>query len=346
MKKNVSFGSLIPLYAGMAIIFVSVLIFFGCSEDSTTPSNSIPELTTADVSEIMGTTAQCGGTITSNGGAAVTARGVCWSTTEAPSVSDSITSDGTGIGNFTSEITGLIAETDYYIRAYATNSAGTGYGDTKEFTTTKVGTVTDIDGNIYQTIKIGNKWWMAENLRVVCYRNGDSIPNVTDNTEWTDLTNGAYCNYDNDSFIAATYGRLYNWYAVDDSRGIAPGGWHVPTDEEWKELERYLGMSESEVNNTGYRGTDEGGKLKETGVVHWEIPNSGATNESGFTALPGGSRVGSGSYLSKGNSSTFWSSMEINDSIAWSRSLGYYDSEIYRTGSIKYSGFSVRCIRD
>lgn len=346
MKKNLSIGSLIPLSTGTAILFVSVLMFFGCSEDSTTPSNSIPELTTAGVSEIMGTTAKCGGTITSNGGAAVTARGVCWSITETPSVSDSITSDGTGIGSFTSEITGLIAETDYYVRAYATNSAGTGYGDTNEFTTTKVGTVTDVDGNIYQTIKIGDQWWMAENLRVICYRNGDSIPNVTDNTEWTDLTNGAYCNYDNDPFIAATYGRLYNWYAVDDSRSIAPEGWHVPTDEEWKELERDLGMSELEVNKEGYRGTDEGGKLKETGEIHWWSPNSGATNESGFTALPGGSRDGGGSYISKGYSSNFWSSEEINISIARSRSLGYYDSMIYRTGSLKYYGFSVRCIRD
>jgi len=169
------------------------------------------------------------------------------------------------------------------------------------------GTVTDIDGNVYKTVKIGNQWWMAENLKVTRYRNGDPIPNITDNHTWVDLSTGAYCNYNNDISNVATYGRLYNWYAVDESRNIAPAGWHVPTDDEWKQLEIYLGMSPTEADETHWRGTDEGGKLKETGTTHWYSPNTGATNESGFTALPGGYRV-SGGFSSLGFGAYFWSS--------------------------------------
>jgi uncharacterized protein (TIGR02145 family) len=139
-----------------------------------------------------------------------------------------------------------------------------GLTDTDEQQVTVSNTVIDIDGNTYQAIKIGDQWWMAENLKVTHYRNGDPIPNVTDSTEWSNLATEAYCVYENDESIAETYGYLYNWYVVNDSRNIAPEGWHVPTDEEWKELEMFLGMSQSEANGTGWRGTDEGGKLKET----------------------------------------------------------------------------------
>jgi uncharacterized protein (TIGR02145 family) len=122
--------------------------------------------------------------------------------------------------------------------------------------------VTDIDGNVYQTVTIGAQVWMAENLKVTHYRNGDPIPNVTDTAAWEGLSTGAYCEYDNDINNVATYGRLYNWYAVDDSRGLAPEGWHVPSDDEWKQLEMYLGMSQSEADDYGWRGTDEGGEVK------------------------------------------------------------------------------------
>ncbi len=167
---------------------------------STLSSAPVPVLSTAEVTGVTHAAAQCGGNITSDGGATVTARGVCWSTNLTPTVADSKTTDGTGAGSFTSSITGLTDSTAYYVRAYATNSNGTGYGNTSSFTTTdSMGTVTDIDGNIYQTVKIGNQWWMAENLKVTHYRNGDAIPNVTDNTAWEGLTTGAYCNYNNDT---------------------------------------------------------------------------------------------------------------------------------------------------
>lgn len=205
--------------------------------------------------------------------------------------------------------------------------------------------VTDIDGNTYQTVKIGDQWWMAENLKVTQYRNGDPIPNVTDGTEWSNLTTGAYSNYNNDANNAATYGSLYNWYAVNDSRNIAPEGWHMPSDDEWKEMEMFLGMSQSDADDTGWRGTDEGGKLKETGTAHWKSPNTGATNESGFSALPGGCRSHGGTFYSLGLA-YFWSSTEYYSAAAWSRYLHFNSSGVYRLSNLKRYGFSVRCVRD
>ncbi len=161
MKRKSGFNSLIPIHFGIIIIFTVFLI--SCSNDDsnpTAPSSSLPVLTTADVSAITDTTANCGGAITSDGGATVTARGVCWSTSQTPTIANNKTNDGTGASSFTSEMSGLTPDTTYYVRAYATNSAGTGYGSAVSFTTlkTEMGTVTDIDGNVYQTIKIGNQW--------------------------------------------------------------------------------------------------------------------------------------------------------------------------------------------
>jgi uncharacterized protein (TIGR02145 family) len=209
-------------------------------------------------------------------------------------------------------------------------------------------TVTDIDGFVYKTVKIGNQWWMAENLKVTRYRNGDYIPHVTDNSTWEGLTTGACCNFNNDGTNATTYGSLYNWYAVNDSRNIAPAGWHVPSDEEWKELEMYLGMSQSEADNTGWRGTDEGGKLKDAGTGYWIAPNTGATNESGFSALPGGCRHCDGLYYEDdiNHYAEFWTSTEYNNTSAFLRTLSWRHSTITRTAGDKQWGFSVRCVKD
>ena len=207
-------------------------------------------------------------------------------------------------------------------------------------------TVTDIDGNVYQTVTIGEQIWMMENLKVTHYRNGDPIPCVTDGGTWSGLTTGAYCNYDNDEHNVATYGRIYNWYAVDDSRNIAPEGWHVPTDEEWKQLEIYLGMSQSVADQLSWRGTDEGGKLKETGTTHWNSPNTGATNESGFSALPGGFRASFGTFYYLGDIADFWSSTESTSSHGFNRALDNDNSDIYRGYEYKYFGVSVRCVKD
>jgi uncharacterized protein (TIGR02145 family) len=198
-----------------------------------------------------------------------------------------------------------------------------------------IGTVTDIDGNIYLTIKIGDQWWMMENLKVTHYRNGDPIPNVTDYGGWEALSTGAYCNYDNDEGHVAVYGRLYNWYAVDDSRNIAPEGWHVPSDAEWQTLVDYLGGN-----------LVAGGKMKEAGISHWYTPNEGATNESGFTALPGGYRWFDGSFGYMGNEAYFWSFTEANSLTAWCRGLFYFSSGVGRYSDGKRLGHSVRCVRD
>ena len=216
-------------------------------------------------------------------------------------------------------------------------------------------TLTDIDGNVYTTVKIGDQWWMAENLRVTHYRNGEFIPHVTGNLTWENLKSSAYCNYNNDITNVATYGRLYNWYAISESRNIAPTGWHVPTDEEWKELEMLLGISQSDADATGDRGTDEGGKMKTTGTIEsddglWYHPNTGATNLSGFSVLPGGYRDDvDGSFDYMGELATFWSSTRYGSTgrLAWCRGLKYNSSGIRRYyGGDFQSGRSIRCARD
>ena len=220
---------------------------------------------------------------------------------------------------------------------------------TTEGNVTEPTSVTDVDGNVYSIIKIGNQIWMAENLKVTRYRNGQAIPNVTDNTEWANLTTGAYSNYNNvaktSTHIADvdTYGRLYNWYAINDSRNIAPAGWRVPSDDDWKELEMFLGMSEEDAGSSGWRGTDEGGKLKEEGITHWDDPNTGATNESEFTARPGGYRHFNGPFYSVGRFARFWSTSEETTNIL-TRLLDNDRADLGRGIHRKTYGFSVRCI--
>jgi len=297
-----------------------------------------PILTTADVSEITDKTARCGGNITSDGGESVDFRGVCWSTGSTPTIEDYRTLDGEGEGSFISYITGLSTNTHYYARAYATNGAGTGCGSIISFTTTdSMGTVTDINGNDYRTVKIGDQWWLAENLKATKYRNGEAIPNVTDGNAWKGLTTGAHCCYNNDMNNVATYGCLYNWYAVNDSRNIAPEGWHVPTDAEWQTLVDYLGGNLA-----------ASGKMKEVGTTHWISPNTNATNVSGFSGLPGGYRCTTGDGFGfMCYAAYFWSSMECpNPSYAWYRYLDYLQPEVYRLFTDRHFGFSIRCVKD
>jgi uncharacterized protein (TIGR02145 family) len=178
---------------------------------------------------------------------------------------------------------------------------------------------------------------MCKNLDITTYRNGDEIPEVADNTEWSALTTGAWCYYDNSSANGEVYGKMYNWYAVNDSRGLAPSGWHIPSDAEWMTLKDYLG-GESVA----------GGKMKETGTSHWQSPNEGATNESGFTALPGGYRDGvGGSYGDIGRVGHWWSSTEFDVTHAGEWYLSYYYTRgIFGRSSLDKNGFSVRCIKD
>ncbi len=217
------------------------------------------------------------------------------------------------------------------------------------------GTVTDFDGNVYSTVKIGDQWWLVENLRVTHYNDGTEIPLLSNFSSWSTTRNGAFCYYEDNAANADDYGLLYNFHAVDDNRGLAPAGWHVPSTEEWKEMEMYLGMTQEQADLTLWRGTDEGGKLKESGEAHWTAPNTGATNESGFTALPAGYRnvnqqfpVYSG-YFSIGIFTSFWTSTGLsasNNVNAMVRSLKNDESRISRVGYPRVNGLSVRCVKD
>ena len=194
----------------------------------------------------------------------------------------------------------------------------------------------DIDGNVYETIQIGEQLWMAENLKVTHYQNGDEIPTNLDDSSWESANYGTVAVYDDQESNIDTYGRLYSWYAVVDNRGVCPENFHVPTDGEYILLTNYLGGNDI-----------AGGKMKEAGFEHWYIPNTGATNESGFTGLPGGFRNTTGSYDYMGEGGYFRSSSEYNSYRAWFHSLWYEDAVVYRGFEMnKNSGNSVRCVGD
>jgi uncharacterized protein (TIGR02145 family) len=312
-------------------------------------------LSTNDASEITVNTAISGGNVTNDGGNAVSQRGVCWNTSPNPTTANFTTSDGSGLGNFSSNLTGLSPNTTYYIRAYAINSAGTFYGNEVSFITGNAanptahscgaenvhnpnliyGSMTDQEGNVYKTIVIGEQEWMAENLHTSTYKNGDLIPNATDGNQWFNLTTGAWCFYNNDPQFECPYGKLYNWYAVADSRNVCPTGWHVPSDAEWTTLTNFL-AGESVA----------GGKMKSAGTQYWLSPNIAADNSSGFSGLPGGTRYGNGDgFLDIGYFGYWWSSTEYNTNDAWGRDLYYDGGSSSRYIDNKRDGFSVRCLR-
>jgi len=304
-----------------------------------TTKAQMPSVTTGDVSNISTTTADCSGNVTADGGAAVTARGVCWSTSQNPTTSDSKTTDGTGVGTYTSNITGLSLNTTYYVRAYATNSVGTAYGVQRTFKTQEInpvfGSFTDSrDGNQYVTVTLGKQVWMAENLAY--------LPSVS--KPYSGSWSSPYCyvyGYVGTSVTTAkattnyqTYGVLYNWPAALEA---CPDGWHLPSDGEWTTLTDYLGGISVAAD-----------KLKEAGTTHWPSPND-ATNESGFTALPGGYRFdydSGANFEGIGYHCDWWSSTEHNAIDAWYRGLGFNASYVGRYDNNEAFGFSVRCVRD
>ena len=309
----------------------------------------VPTITTTSVSAITTSTATSGGNITSDGGVSVTARGVVWDTLPSPTiVLTNKTIDGSGTGNYTSNITGLLSNKIYHVRAYATNSVGTAYGGDSSFTTpssipysyTTGPNVTDANGNVYPSIVTScGQTWTTKNLNVSRYRNGDVIPKVTDSATWVNLTTGAYCYYNNDSATyAATYGKLYNWYAVNDLRGLAPVGWHVSSNAELANFSICLG---------GPYGV--GGKMKEIGTIHWNSPNTGATNSSGFSGLPGGCRT-FGRSNSIRSAGWWWSSTENTNpsvsNLAFCRQLFDFSNEVSQGGFSWTDGYSVRLVKD
>ena len=438
------------------IVFVSAVLVAICHSCKKEKEPTSPILTTATVSEITQTGAVSGGNVTNDGGSEVSARGVCWGTAQNPTTGTTETVDGTGTGAFTSNITGLAANSTYHVRAYATNSVGTAYGKDVLFSTSPIvlatlttqsvsyitivsarvdavisdyggssltatgvcwdinpnpttalstntksvdiggftftadimrlkpsityyvrayainsagtaygnelsfttktliseigfnpdltyGSVSDIEGNIYKTITIGTQTWMAENLKATKYNTGDLIGTTTpDSLNLAGETNPKYqWAYNGDESLVPTYGRLYTWYAVNDSRNVCPSGWHVPTVTEWTILTDFLGEDYL-----------AGSKLKETGFTHWfewtDSYTEATTNESGFTAIPGGSRDNCCSYYGLGYTGIWWSSSQAEGyvDVAWGRSLQYGSSGITIQGEYEKSAFSVRCVKD
>ena len=293
---------------------------------------TIPSVITAEASSITHLSARSGGNILTDNGDAVTARGICWSIHPNPTTSDLKTTDGTGSGIFISSLTGLLPLTTYFIRAYAINGIGIGYGNLATFTTPEVA---DGDGNFYSTVTIGSQVWLASNLKTTKFNDGTQIPLVTDNSAWNKLTTSAYCWYNNDLSNKATYGALYIWYTVITGK-LCPIGWHVPSDGEWTVLTDFLGGE-----------TVAGGKLKEAGFSHWNAGSGGATNETGFTALPGGNRYTDGTFGFMGTHGYWWSTTEGNlPYTAYYRYMYYDYSNANRHDTDRQDGFSVRCLKD
>ncbi|MFN6019926.1 MAG: FISUMP domain-containing protein, partial [Bacteroidota bacterium] len=298
--------------------------------DSFTTGPILPIITTNPVATITSTTAISGGNISSNGGSAITARGIVWNKTGNPAVgTDSIRTDAsTTTGSYTLNLGNLNAGITYYVRAYATNAVGIAYGNQLTFTTQPV---LDTIGNQYTTITINGKEWFKENLKTTKYANGDSIENVPTAGDWGLRTSGAWAYYNNDLNNDSSLGKLYNWYAVTDVKGLCPTGWHVATDADWTSL-------------TANYGTDAnaGNELKATTL--WTAPNSN-TNSSNFGALPGGGRGGL-NFGDLNNKGFWWTSTLFDASNSYARRLEYNTDTVIRyTESNKY-GFSVRCVKN
>ncbi len=310
-------------------------------------TKQIATLTTTEVTSITSINAISGGNIINNGGGEIIAKGVYWGTDPDLNVFSGATDDGSGPDPFVSYLSDLTPKTTYYVKAFVLTKVGKAFGPTISFTTPEMspivfnpdltyGRVSDIDGNEYKTIQIGTQEWMAENLKTTKYIDGKSIPNVTDFKEWSDLTTGAFCWYKNDSFsYKASYGALYNWFTVNTDK-LCPAGWHVPSDEEWLTL----------LNSSGGL-TQAGDKLKETSTAHWLSPNTGATNTSGFTALPAGTLSlwvdpDFSGWNGPGYSGIWWSASASNYFVNSSGSNVTSTQGIY----FKQSAYSVRCLKD
>lgn len=293
-----------------------------------------PIVTTGVVTNITMSTATCSCAVNLETGLDVSTRGVCWSRSQNPTISNSITTNGAGTGTFIGNITGLYPHKTYYVRAYATSSAGTVYGEQRTFMTLQEeGSSTFIDnrdGETYKMVTIGDQTWMAENMAYLPAVNPAYSTSFTNNYYYVYGYEGTDVGLAKSTVDYSTYGVLYNWLAAMKA---CPSGWHLPSDTEWTELIDYLGGE-----------LIAGGKMKETGTSHWTSPNTGATNESGFTALPGGYRSTVPYFI--GVYGIFYSSTEYSDGCAWYWSLAYDNSNVNRNYDYKDCGRSIRCVRD
>ena len=339
-------------------ILIFLLISFGfiILENSCKKDNQVPSLTTSDVYNIALSSASCNGNIKADGSSKITTQGICWSTNSMPSINDSKATDNSNSGTFTLGLTNLDPNTKYYVRAFATNSVGTGYGNVKSFTTLPIsgGIVNDIDGNVYHTITIGTQVWLVENLKTTKYRNGDLIGTTTPvdkNISGENMPKYQWPCFDDESNVA-TYGRYYTWYAVADSRGISPVGWHVSTNYDWIVLTSFL-----TTNGYDYQGINNSSNIaKSMSATQGWMQNSAtgspgnsisSNNSSGFSALPGGYHSNWMFYYFFG---LWWTSTELPQ-----RNTAYFFEIEGSRSSVdvgsymidgKYVGMSVRCVRD
>lgn len=307
---------------------------------------NLPTVVTSAVTDYSQTTAVVGGNVTNNGNGTITERGVYWGTTQNPETSGTKLQIGSGMGTFSTTLPGLVPDTRYYIKAYAVNSKGTAYGSQVDFITLSAsgivfnpnliyGSVSDIDGNVYKTIQIGTQTWMAENLRTTRFNDGSSIQLVTSNSAWVSVNTPAFCWYNNDEMgNKSIYGGLYNWYAASSGR-LCPPGWHVPSHTDFIILREYLGGQST-----------AGGRMKESGLTHWISPNTGATNQSGFTAVPSGTRTGfDGPFYYLGEDGHYWSSTPYDGGTSYHWYV-YYNTASFQTGNtLKNTGYAIRCIK-
>jgi uncharacterized protein (TIGR02145 family) len=335
--------------------------------DSITYINSNPgnlaSLTTLVIGSITANNATSGGSISTDGGSPITHRGICWSTSPNPTTANNTAFSGSGTGTFTSNLFGLSPNTTYYVRAYAINSAGTAYGNQVSFTTIPgivgisshscgaknvhnpiiaYGSMTDQEGNVYRTVQIGSQTWMAENLKTTKYRNGTAIPNITSNTLWQNNTTGAYCSYNNNTSNDCPFGKLYNWYAVNNANQLCPTGWHVPRISEWVTLSDFLYPNLDGDNVTLFAGA----MIKSTSTEFWFSPNTEGNNSSGFSGLPAGMRYNTSSFSGLGSGADWWSSTSSTTENAQTSYVGSTAGALFRGSYLKIGGLSVRCIKD
>ena len=290
-----------------------------------------------------------------NPGSGVFERGIVWSSSPNPTISSNRSVAGKGGFDYTHSFSTIDPNNIQYARAYARTSAGVFYSPERSFIPIPgircpgTPSVTDIDGNLYHTVQIGTQCWTQSNLKVSKYRNGDNIPTGLSNFYWGNTTAGAYAIYNNDPVNDGLYGKLYNHYAVMDTRGLCPTGWHVPTDGEWNVMVKFLDPNADTVCGSCWQSGIAGGALKSTAIQPtpggWNSPNAGATNSSGFTAGPGGLRDNSGVFSFLGVYGYWWSS-SLSGTFAWYRYLHFNCGIVYRSSYYRTTGFSVRCLRD
>jgi len=325
----------------LIIACFTLMLTYSCSKDV---SIKIPTVSTNSITDITKSTAKCGGNVTNDGSETLNGRGLCWSTTPIPTIKDSITKEATSTGYFYSAMTKLLPKTKYYVRAYASNSAGVGYGEIFSFTTSDgvidessvtYGVLKDNNGNTYKIVKIGTQVWMAENLKVITYNDGDTIPNSTNSLNWSKLSSGAFCNYNNSSENISIYGRIYNGFAVKTGK-LCPTGWHIPNETEWTTLITTVGGDKV-----------AGLTLKDMGAARWDLRTSNANNRYGFTSIPSGARAVSGGFHDMGNTATYWSSSSV-DAKTYMHfiELGTDSLSIETSLDDNSNGYSVRCLRN